>query len=423
MFARPRISRSITRAALIAAVGLSMFPTSVRAATRLALDQTAWFWSSNQDVTTCTAPPAPAPPVCGGGSATGGIFGNAGGVASPISPGHMGVGMKNGNSDMRAYLKFDTSLIPPGATIDAFVVTLSVSLPDQEHSAEHATFMPSGQGHTPATVNQNAANIVACAVKQPFGDNMAGGGGGDPPYSTTVVPATDSEDQQTHVETTKNEPFSDCSLNAGGTPSKDGATWTFNITSIAQAWSSGTMFNEGIALLPQNTSIAPTWTIEFHGNELTLAGKTGDVNFVNSKHAGYATVDFSGGGDDSTEPPPTPPASFDIPPSTIDIGPLTPPVDSGGGTEVLGEQIARPPTTTTPVAFAGSAPGWVYSLLILLALGLALLARVIGIDPVGLALAGESSRVASVLHSRRLSGEAPVHATEAILAEELDTEQ
>jgi hypothetical protein len=418
-------AHTFSKALLLGALAISIFPSSAHAATRLPFDKTAWFWSSNQDVTTCTAPPSPAPPVCGGGSASGGIFGNGGGTVSPISPGHMGVAMKNGSSDMRSYIKVDTSAIPPGSKIESFVVTLTVSQPDQNHTPEHAKFAQSGQGHAPATVNASAASIVACAVKQPFGDNMAGGGGGDPPYSTTVTPATDSPDQQTHVDTTKNEPFSDCSLNAGGAPSSDGKTWSFDITNIAQAWSDGTIYNEGIALLPQNTSVDPTWTIEFHGNPLSLPGKNEslpDTEFVSKELAGFATVEFvAGDGSETSVPPPVTSSYVPPPPPLIDTGPIPPPVDNTNtGTDVQGEKIARPPVTTTAVAFVGATPGWVFGIFPLLLIGLALLARTIGFDPIGLGFSAQSSRVAAVLHARRLGGEAPVAATEAIKSEELE---
>ena len=94
---------------------------------------------------------------------------------------------------------------------------------------------------------------------------------------------------------------------------------------------------------------------------------------------------------------------YEVPPPTIDTGPISPPVDTTTpGTEVLGEQLNRPPATT-PVAFVGATPGWVMLTFVLLVLGMALISRVIGADPIGLGAAGDSSRVAAVLVTAAIS--------------------
>lgn len=410
----PRWGRSVAAAAVVA---LSMMPvTGASAEGQLPVDKTAWFWSSNSDVTTCVG----AASVCGGGSATGGVFGNAGGVASPISPGHFGVAMKDGSSDMRAYLHFDLSSLPAGAEITSFVVTLDVSLPDADHSQEHAGFAQSGQGHAPATVNAGAANILACAAAEPFGDNMAGGGGGDPPYSTAVVSPADSADQMAHVNTTRNEPASDCAYNATGAPSKDGSQWTFNVTKIARAWASGAIFNEGISLLPQNTSITPTWTVEFHGPALTLTSRTGEVTFVKPTDAPNVQAETGSAAppQDATSPPPpvapveccpgvyTPPAPE--PPFIDNPIPQTEPVETA---------FPTPPTATVAVAFHGKVPPWVMALLPLLVLGLALVSTSLGTDPLTEAPAGAGGRIASILQARRFAA-ARISTAEAAKAEE-----
>ena len=63
-------------------------------------------------------------------------------------------------------------------------------------------------------------------------------------------------------------------------------------------------------------------------------------------------------------------------------------------------------------------PAWVLALIPLLMLGAGLLSNAIGSDPLGLAVAGARSRVASVLQRRRMGGEGVAAGAEAIQAAE-----
>jgi hypothetical protein len=389
--------------------------TPAVAQSSLHADRAAWFWSSNQDITTCGGG------FCGATSGTGGIQSNGQGVASPASPGHMAVGMKNGSSDQRAYVHFDTATIPANSTISSFVVRLTVSSPsDQKHVQEHGTFTPQsdGRGHAPGTTNPRAASIVACLASEPFGDNLGGGGGGDPPYSTLI---NEGESGPPEVTTSKNEPSVDCSLNAEGKAAADGLSWSFDITRIAQVWASGQRYNEGIALLPQASGIGPTWTVEFHGPPLTLEGKAGQVRYVTAAEAPVASASFVAAGG-TVLPPVSDPGVIPPPPTytgPIDSGPANPPGDLSNP-----PPVAPVPQTVGPViaaAFHGKTPLWVWILLPLVVFGVWLLQGAIGVDPIteSATSVGVDNRVAQVLQLRRLLGGGTPQAAEAIKAQEL----
>lgn len=411
--------------AAVAAVMLSFIPVAQATADEATIPvaKSAWFWSSNSKVTTCVKDAG----ACGGGSVGGGIFGNA--AANPITPGHIPVSMKDGNPDMRSYLQFDLGAIQPGATIDKFQLVLTVSKPDQDHSPAHVAM--GAQARPPATTNETAAAITACVVTEPWADNVSGGAGGDPPYSTKVVNPKDSASGEAEVETEKNEPFSDCSLNAPGRPSADGQTWVFDVTRIAATWVSGDVFNEGIALIPAPSTVAPTWTVEFHGPKLVLKGADeSDVTYVTAKEEPRATAEYSGGApppivDDGAggggggfiEPPPPPFPTFG--------DPVADPAGGGSPTppSVLGDQFINKGGGTVAVGSRVGMPAWVLGFFPLFILGMGLLASLIGNDPVGLVFAGNRSRVASVLQGRRLAGEGSVAAAQAITAEEITGSQ
>lgn len=397
-----RFRRERAAAAAVIAVGLSLIPIpGARAASLpLIVEKTAWFWSSNSKVTTCSDDPAVG--VCGAASVTGGVAGNAAGTASPISPGHLGVSMKDGGSDMRSYVFFNLADLPDGAEISRFLVQMNVSLPSGDHAQEHA----SKREQPPATFNQATAAMQACAVTEPWGPAE-----GDPPYSTTVVrPHPESSDATAEVETVRNEPFTDCSLSAGGTVSKDGAVWTFDITDIAKKWTSGELFNEGVALMPVNTGVAQTWTVEFHGKPTTVAAADGaELTYVTAEEASKAIVEYTVSETPPPPPPPPPPTdgfefpSFGNPVPTEDY--IPPPVvdmpSSGGGSSGI--------RRTVPVAVNAKTPAWVFGIIPLGVLGMGLVSSVIGADPVPVGAGGSvsSSRVAAMLRRRRIAGEDP----------------
>ncbi|MDX1450572.1 MAG: hypothetical protein R3246_16105, partial [Acidimicrobiia bacterium] len=160
--------------------------------------QVNWFWSSNVKVTSCVPPPElPAEPpteppgLCGPVSVTGGVFGNAAGFLNPISPGHIGVSMKAGDPDMRAYVKYDLGAIPPGAELNALILELDVSLPTADHIDRHLELSKIQDGtvstnsrRPPSTFGDQGAKIMACAVTEPWAGQTLEGG--DPPFSVRV---------------------------------------------------------------------------------------------------------------------------------------------------------------------------------------------------------------------------------------------
>ncbi|MFA5891597.1 MAG: hypothetical protein WDA27_11710 [Actinomycetota bacterium] len=397
-----RFRRERAAAAAVIAVGLSLIPIPGARAESLPLivEKTAWFWSSNSKVTTCSDDPAVG--VCGAASITGGVAGNAAGTASPISPGHLGVSMKDGGSDMRSYVFFNLADLPDGAEVSRFLVQMNVSLQSGEHIQEHA----SKREQPPATSNQATAAIQACAVTEPWGPAE-----GDPPYSTTVVrPHPESADTTAEVETVRNEPFTDCSLSAGGTVSKDGAVWTFDITHIVKKWTSGEMFNEGVALMPVNTGVAQTWTVEFHGKPTTVAAADGtELTYVAEKDASRAIVEYTVAASPPSPPPSSPPTdgsqfpSFGNPIPIDDYIPqLEVDVPSG-----IGTGGASGTERVVPIAANPKTPAWVFGVIPLGILGLGLVTSVIGEDPVPVGAGGfiSSSRVAALLRRRRMGSE------------------
>jgi hypothetical protein len=399
--AHPRLRSSLRAAAAAVAVAMSLVPqTQARASgdVKLIANQANWFWSSNTKLTICQPPPVDgAPGVCGPASLTGGVFGTPeAGTTSPISTGHLGVAMKKGDSDMRSYVQFDLSSILPGSTISEFRMTMLVSNPDQAHSPQHQD----RELHAPATINQNAATIRACAVAEPWA-GASGGDGGDPPYSSSIADASkiDPGDPNASVTTVKNEPAADCGFSVNGEKSKDGSTWTFDLKRLAQAWVDGDIFNNGVALLPEARGVDPTWTIEFHGAETKRRLEDGTYRIINAKsQAPFVSAIFE---DPVVPPTPAPQVIVNQPPPVVPNGPVQFPTFSNP------DPVAVPTTgpiapVVRPVATVGRTPGWVWALVPLGLLGLGLVSVAVGPDNIAFA-AVSGNRVASLLRGRRLA--------------------
>lgn len=391
--------RAVAAALAAAVVAFVPAPGAHADAKTSTFDKTAWFWSSNSKVTTCSDDPAVG--VCGGASATGGVVNNGGGIATPISAGHLGVSMKDGGSDIRSYVHVDLGQLPDGAVISSLKLVMNVSAQNAEHAQRHASV----QQQPPATSNAAAAAIQACPAVEPWGPAE-----GDPPSSTVVArPHPESADATAEVETIRNEPFYDCALGgARGSQSKDGLTWTFDLTSIAKKWQAGEFFNEGVALLPVNTSVGATWTVEFHGAPLTVAGSNGDVTYVTQDEASKAVIEYAMAA--APTPAYTPPAITPNLPSFPSFGnpipaadPFVPAPDTGGG-DVRQDQGSS--GTITPVATNPKIRAWVLGFLPIGVLGLGLISGALAEEPVPVRTGSwdNGSRVAAVLRSRRLAG-------------------
>jgi len=412
----------------IVALGLSVAPTmGARAGEKIPVcegftpsspcrmtdPQVNWFWSSNTRITVVANPPEDSPDEVPGVnvpvSGTEGVFGNPS-PASPISPGHVGVSLLNGDPDMRGYIKFD---LPAASEFTSLVVTLDVSLPDQQHSQRHSE---SGM-KTPGTLNQQQAKILACAVTEPWAGMKVDGG--DPPYATTVESdKLDAGDPNSGdgVTSLRTEPSSDCGINVTGKPVNQGAKWRFDLTDMANKWVEGALFNEGVVLMPEASGAAQTWRIEFHGATLSVLPTTNipqpvplptappeapqeRVVYVNNKEAAFALAAFIP--TETLAPPPAPPPgpgdSGSLPPFT------TTPTD--GGLETLpptNEGDTGAPTEGIPVA-APVNPAFWWWMLPIGAIGVGLYSSAVAQDALPVT-AGKGNRVAAVLRRRRLEG-------------------
>lgn len=372
--------------AVVAVVFATLLARPALAATaKLPVDQQAWFWSSTFDVNQCTPEelpslPDPAPPNLCTPEHTSALA-----PASPITPGHLGVALKNGQSDMRSYLTFDTSNIPFGATIEAFTVKMLVSR--QSTDTEHARIHSQREGKPPATTGDDRAKINACILTLPWGRAE-----GAPPSNMNSHDPTKSEPVEPYVRGGY-----DCSVSAEGRRSADGASWTFDITEIAQKWASETVFNNGIILLPQPTGPADSWTLEFHGAFTTrpvenpATGSTTEEVYVRTLETPVATVKYTAPPPEAVEPPFTPPVDTG--------GPLLPPITIGPPPQV---PVDTGPAPQRPAAFerpeSNPRTPWYYFLLFPAGLaGISGLSRAMGRE-LG---AAPANRVAAMLRRRR----------------------
>lgn len=391
----PRGTRASTVAVLVL-IGAFSLPSGASAEQATApASRTAWFWESAEKVTTCTDDGVQN--ACGDVSPAKGVFGNAGGTGTPITQGHLGIGVRDGASDMRAYVKFDLSSIPFGATVDAFRATWNISEPDQTHTRQHSG---ATGAKAPATVNEDEASIRVCAVVTAWGSSE-----GDPPSSTTVIrPHPESGgNTEPQTTTTRAEPDVNCALSGTAEFSQNGKTLTADLTQIAQAWGAGTLMNEGIALLPVPQGRA-TWTVELHGLYNTVSSQSGTITFVTKDEAARAAAVYT----PPVAPPPPPPEEDPGPqfpsfgnPIPVDQGPV---IEPTFGDQAPPEQVPteQPPAFVPVAERTGEAPAWFFGLFPLGLLIAGFIAGLIGTDTVTRTAVGAQSRVASVLRSRRL---------------------
>jgi hypothetical protein len=380
---------------------------SAQAAVKLLPEKTAWFWSSNTSITTVVKDPSGTTTgVNGGVSGSTGVFGNANGAAPPISRGHLGVAMKDGGSDMRSYLRFELPRDFIGASVRSFELTLLAALPtDDAHANRHSQ----EEAKPPASLNASAAAIRACLMRLPFGPSE-----GDPPRNTEVIPPEPGGTEY-KINVQQNEADADCSVQAPGRVAADGKTWTFDISRIAQGWADcddlcvvgdprGKGFlNEGIALLPVDMGLAPTWTVEFHGSPITEEDLAEQKhNYVNEAEAARADIDYTPG---AAPPPPPPPPTGGVqfPSFGNPLPSIQPPL-----TTTPAIPPVQPPTQAPVVAVGGvfaNTPLWFYIVLFAGLGGLYWLSREIGADPLTAGAGSRvTTRVARVLRQRRLNG-------------------
>lgn len=377
--------RRAVRAAIVCllAVAASFFAEPAGAAETLVLrgdrDAQAWFWSSNRDIRQCTPklpPPAPPDALCTTQDLS---------SSSPISPGHLGVALNKGASDMRTYLLFDIGEIPDGSTVGSAVLELTVSRAGGEATHTQTHGQPGGKA--PATTNEAQAKIKACLVTLPWGSSE-----GAPP--STMDPSDPTK-------TTPAEPILlngvDCDTATAG---KRGETWTFDLKAFVQKWTSGTV-NYGVVLQPAEAGgPADSWIVEFHGGVYTRriqdpsgGGGTQEITFVREAESSKFTVTF-------TSPPREPEPTFEPPLAEPPAGPgpVAPPLVD----PAVGSDPVPPPGPATgsqfPVAASNPRTPWYLWLMIPGGLvGFVALSRGMGRE------AGEAggNRVAAMLRRKR----------------------
>lgn len=341
-------------------------------AVELTPENQGWFWSSNRDVRQC--PSTDADGVC--------LVGDLG-SAAPVEPGHLGVGLQFGASDMRSYLIFPLSFVPQDATVSSMTLTLKVSradAADTDHAAHHT-----GPGaKTPGTSNEDQASITACAVTMPWGSVE-----GAPPYSMDKKDPTKTEPVEPFVRDGYN-----CSLwSVKGKPGEK--AWTFDLTKIAQMWVAETIEDNGIVLLPDLTGGTDSWRMEFHAAPLEVQYNEARQTYVSPQEAGSAAISYTVP-DATPEPTPEPTDGGGfippISPPSFDPAPGPAPTSSS-------DPQPRPTTDPEPVGDTATPTAWYAWLALPLgAVAYAGLARAVGRE----AGTAGANRVAAVLRRRRL---------------------
>lgn len=415
---QPVIHRSSPRRVLVAlgaaALVSSLFamPQQASAETAdLSLEQTAWFWSSNQKYTFCAKDPAL-------GACQAFILSDGGprglapvppGTFSPITYGHMGVSVINGASDMRSYAKLNLSSIPAGSEFDSLIMRLTLSEPNPEHTQQHLD----AEGHAPATFLQQFARIDACPMTEPWGPAE-----GDAPYAFTFQrPELENQSTDVNLRSQRNEPKYDCGLGRiRGQLTPDGTAIEWDLTRVAQAWLDDPVKNEGVALLGVAEGPITTWMVEMHGAPLTLTASTPGVPvpipvalpepdlppnvYVTKAEAGTAAANYHAKPIEPEAPPAYPPPGDPV----IIVQPGDPvpyPVPGPASPPQTRVVYAAPPVGS--VGGEARTPAWVFLAFPLGLLGMGALFGAIGNDPLAAStvpVAG--SRVAMMLRQRRL---------------------
>jgi hypothetical protein len=347
----------------------------------------AWYWSSNQDIRACT--PNGLPPQIPG------LCPNANGAgAAPISPGHLGISVRAGQSDMRSYVMFDLSSIPLGSTLNSMLVTFTVSRSDpsnQQHTTEHASNPlgpPDQQPKAPATFNDGGAAIDACLVTVGWGSSE-----GAPPADRNA------DDPTTPLPT---EPLERSGVDKSSCVhgKNNTSTWTFDVTPLAKKWVSGASFNNGFALLPVGSAPTDTWTVELHGAYFANAiqnpatGAASTQVFVDHAEEVKATLDYIPAKNQAL-----PPAVL---PGVVPTGPAAPPsIVSPPSSAPIPIPTLTPPPAQAPVSAAapsrGSTPWYVWLLLPAGLLGFVTVSRALGSES-----EQSGNRVADLLRERRI---------------------
>ena len=389
---RPRLSARAAGAVLAGLLAVSsslIFAPAAQAAVKTVTTNRsleAWYWSSNNDIRACTPNgiPPPIPGLCPNASAT---------AAAPISPGHLGISLKAGMSDMRSYVMFDLSTIPLGSTVNSMVVTFTVSRSDSsntQHTTEHAANPlgpPDQQPKAPATVNDSGAAIDACIVTVGWG-NAEGAPPADRDANDPTTPIPTEPIERNGVDKTN------CVHGKNNT-----STWTFDLTPFAQKWVSGAVFNNGIALLPVASGPADTWTVELHGayyaNAIQNPATGAQTIQVYVSHAEEvkAKLDYIAAKIATPALPPPPPAAApSIPAPQSLVGPSSAP---------SAIPTLAPPTVQTPISTTRpppSTPWYVWLLLPVGLFGFVTVSRALGSEPEQ----SGGNRVAQHLRDRRI---------------------
>lgn len=246
------------------------------------IDQSAWFWDeqiSGVDVSGSPPEAVPDPSVPSGDVA----------VAGPE---------ESGNPQKETYLQFDVSEIPPGSTIDSFVLTLPVD--------------PSGTNLIPTG---SAAPIIACAPEQSWPPGQA--------------------------EAFSSKPSDDCTTNSPKViGNRTNTSFSVNIASIAEQWVEPSGLDFGVAITNDPNNTTTVYQIDF-GPASSLSSLQGAVTYTPPASIQVITT--------------TVPATFATVPSTVPPVPATSPVVAAPAPSAPAPVETTPPTTPAP-AIAALAP-------------------------------------------------------------------
>ena len=241
-------------------------------------------------------------------------------------PSSIHVAVNGGSEFARSFVHLALDYLPDGATATRAVMTLFVT---QQSDASNTGVYPI------YNVNTSTAIVQACAL-------------------TTELPAK--------FDYTK-PPAYDCQHgSAVGKPSKDGQSWTFDLTNLLAYWKAHG--NTGAALIPVGSGDSgQTWSVAYYRSRSTsnvafTASSTGSTTPGSTGGTAGGTSTTTGGSTPagSSSGTTAAPGSSVVPPSGSSVGSQPVPAPSVAGNP----SVSNPATGQVPVArhSGGSTPVW-----------------------------------------------------------------
>jgi hypothetical protein len=200
-------------------------------------------------------------------------------LPQPVAPGTLAVGMIGGQTRYTSALRFDLPTVPENALVEKFDLVLD------EGDLTFAIESPAFRGAILAGLSQYPEQHPEAL--QAYLEGVAGGNPAVADFEPTGIEACIIRSAWTAgaSQDSTTRPAADCLL--GGTGQRDTAagTWTFDISSIVQAWVDGDAPNEGIYLGPlgaQNVAYGdpdPTTNFEISLNTTSGTGPRAVAEF------------------------------------------------------------------------------------------------------------------------------------------------